>query len=124
MKTLNTYLIRSVLFLCLIQYGLMYWTGLSDADKWRVFDIGNACIRFVVILYLFFMFKLETFNYEKQVNYRTIKAVIVFEGYNLLGEVLDVNKKGDLFEVIFALFLMLTLPYQLNLIKRLKKKKK
>lgn len=112
MKTLNTYLIRSVLPLYFIQYALMYWTDISDPHKWYVYDFGNALLRVLFISYLFFLFYFQTFNYERQVNYRTIKAVLVFETYNFVGEALNINQKGNLFEVLFAVVLVLCLTYQ------------
>lgn len=112
MKTLNTYLIRAVLPLYFIQYSLMYWTGISDPAKWYVYDFGNALLRVLFIIYLFFLFYFQTFNYERQVNFRTIKAVLVFEIYNFIGEALNINQKGNLFEVLFAVVLVLCLTYQ------------
>lgn len=112
MKVFNTYILKAILPLYFVQYVLMYWAGLSAPAQWYVYDFGNALIRFCFAAYLFFLFYFQTFNYERQVNYRTIKAVLVFEAYNLLGEALNINQKGNLFEVLFAICLVLCLTYQ------------
>ena len=112
MKVLNTYLIRTVLPIYFIQYVLMYWFKLPAPAQWYVYDMGNAFLRVLFCTYLFFMFRFNSFNYELQVNYRTIKAVLAFELFNFLGELLGINQKGNLFEVLFAIALVLLLGYQ------------
>lgn len=108
MKSL-TYIIRAILPIYAIQYILMYLLGFDEKAQWYIYDFGNALVKFLFALYIVLLFKYQTYHYERQKNKRVVMGILVFEAYDLLGEAIGINQKGNLFEVIFGILLVLLL---------------
>lgn len=105
----TSHLIRLILPLYAVQYAVMYWLGLPEAWQWYAYDFGNALIRFLLVLYIFLVMKFKTFHYEIQKNKRIVMGVMVLEGYTLIGEALNIQQKGNMFEVIWGVILVIYL---------------
>lgn len=105
----TSHLIRLILPLYAVQYAVMYWLGLPANWQWYAYDFGNALIRFIMVLYVFLVMRYKTFHYEIQKNKRIVTGILAIEGYSLLGEMFNLQQKGNMFEVIWGAILILFL---------------
>lgn len=88
-------LLYVIIPISIIAYILMYHLGLSDSAQWRVYFIHRELQMFILALVVFFQMKGT--SPLRPVGF----FVVMWMGYNMLVEIINLNTKGNVIEIIW-----------------------